>query len=122
MNDLFFPSVDISSNGTKVYVLELNGDLHQFALNAPDVFKEMRANTGAVAGEMIMDIKNGSFTNAGGILSEGTHYTITNLPTSFTSSISVNTLGTIGTLTLSGNAASHANLNNLEVLIFFLQI
>ncbi len=82
----------------------------------------MRANTGAVAGEMIMDIKNGSFTNAGGILSEGTHYTITNLPTSFTSSISVNTLGTIGTLTLSGNAASHANLNNLEVLIFFLQI
>jgi hypothetical protein len=70
-------------------------------------FSEASVNDGSVEGDRIATVTNDTFVNAGGTLTEGLHYTLTNKPDGLVASMAVSGDGTTATLTFSGNAISH---------------
>jgi hypothetical protein len=81
-------------------------------------FTETATNTGEVSGSIIATITGSTFSNAGGTLASTTDYSLVNLPSGLVPSIAVNGAGTIVTLTLSGTAGSHANVNDVSDIQF----
>lgn len=80
-------------------------------------FAEAPANNGSVTGAVTATANGWKFASAGP-LTQGVHYTVNNLPAGLTPVISVDAARTIATVSLSGNAASHAptnSVNNLTV-------
>ncbi|MEQ8472807.1 MAG: T9SS type A sorting domain-containing protein [Marinoscillum sp.] len=117
-----FPrGIAFSADGTKMYMIGSTGGVHQYSLNIEDDFTETSANTGLVESDNLeakISISGDTFTNAGDVLSEGSHYSISNLPAGLAPALSVAADGLSATLSLSGSASSHQGLNNLENLVF----
>ncbi|WP_411376972.1 zinc-dependent metalloprotease [Flavobacterium psychrophilum] len=83
-------------------------------------FKEDALNNGALAGNAVI-ILDGTktFALATGTLTQGTHYTVTNLPTGLTPVLAVNTNKQL-TLTFTGTATSHTASNSGDISVKFL--
>ena len=79
-------------------------------------FSETSANDGSLKGSMDITIEGDTLTSSGGTLSEGSDYSINNLPSGLTPSIAVASDGLSATLTISGNAAAHENTNDVNDL------
>ena len=104
--------------GTKLYIIgTANSEVLEFNLSN-SVFKESIVNNGTVTGSLIINIDDDTFVNGGGSLTSPTHFTIPNLPIGLTPLIAINSNGTSGTLTLSGNATDHFNIDDISDLQF----
>lgn len=79
-------------------------------------FTETEANDGTVQGSIVAAIYGSSFTNAGSTLDNGVHFTVDNLPAGFSAAMSVNAAGDIATLTLTGQADSHDDVDDVADL------
>ncbi len=107
-----------SADGSTLFVVGTNGDdVNSYQLPVGD-FTETSANDGTVEGSIKISISDDKFTNAGGNLTSGTHYSISNLPSGLSSEMAVAADGMTATLTLSGTVANHQNINDLSSLTF----
>lgn len=108
----------LSENGTKLYMTGGGSDLvHEFDLTI-NAFVEGGFNDGRTEQELIVKVNQDFFNNAGGMLTEGADYTIDNLPAGLTSAFDVSTDGLTAKVTLSGNAASHDNTDDVVDIQF----
>lgn len=78
-------------------------------------FQEESSNNGTVNGSANISAENGATFATTGTLTEGVHYTTTNLPSGLNISIQV-TSGTAANFTLNGAASSHGEANSLNDL------
>jgi hypothetical protein len=80
-------------------------------------FIETNSNTGSLVGtNRTATLTGDTFVNAGGTLTEGVHFSLTNKPAGLTAVMSVNGGGTVATLTFTGTATAHANANDVSNL------
>ncbi|WP_339816209.1 T9SS type A sorting domain-containing protein [uncultured Imperialibacter sp.] len=87
-------------------------------INYSGAFEESGVNDGSVTGEIQIALTGDTFVNGGGVLTEGTHFTIDNLPNEFTPSLVVSAEGDAAILTLSGQAVDHDATNSIDGLVF----
>lgn len=64
-------------------------------------------NVGSIANTLAVTLSEDTFVNAGGSLTETTHFTVANLPPGLTVGIAIDGGGTVATVTLSGMATDH---------------
>ena len=87
-------------------------------INSSGIFSESSANDGSMGGdEQILFNPGGNATFADVTFTEGTHYTVANVPTGLTSNI-LRENGGLLSLSLSGNATSHTpadDISNIEI-------
>ncbi|WP_462251751.1 T9SS type A sorting domain-containing protein [Ekhidna sp.] len=112
-----FPNgITFSADGSRFYITESqNQDINQYAIPA-DQFREGSNNDGSVDGFLTIQLAGDAFTSAGGTLSHGTDYTVNNSPGGLTPSLDVDASGTIATLTFTGNATDHQDINDVSEL------
>ncbi len=79
-------------------------------------FTESGSNDGSVTGSRVATLTDDTFINAGSTLTENTHFTLTNKPAGITAVMTVNGGGTTATLTFTGNATNHADVNDVTDL------
>jgi hypothetical protein len=79
-------------------------------------FTEVLINNGTVTGSRVATITGDDFINAGGTLTEATHYIITGVPSGMTAAMAVSIGGDAATLTLTGTAASHLQADDVANL------
>ncbi len=107
-----------NDNSTELFVLGISNDnVYRYFLSQ-DPFVEIAANDGAVEGEIIVDLCGDAFTNAGGTLTETTDYTLTGIPAGLTPTINVATDGKSAVLTLTGQATSNEDADDVLDIIF----
>ncbi len=107
-----------NDKGTKMYVADAQDDfVSEYDLSSTP-FVETSLDNGSVEGSIIIGIDGDTFVNSGGSLTTPTHFTIDNLPSAFSSSISVDGNGEIATVSLSGSANVHINSYDLAGLEF----
>ncbi len=83
-------------------------------------FTESVANDGSVDGSIIATLTLDTFINTGGTLTLDTHYTLTDILAGLTPVMTINGDGTTATLTFTGNATNHEDLNDvLDLTITF---
>ena len=110
-------SVAISSDGTRLYIAgDTNDDIISYDLTT-NAFFETGENAGAVAGQMIISICGDSFNGAGTALTEGTDYTIDNLPSGLTPVLTVASDARSAFLILDGAAIAHDQSDDLENIV-----
>ncbi|MEQ9374251.1 MAG: DUF5018 domain-containing protein, partial [Imperialibacter sp.] len=110
--------VVIGKDGTRMFVLGSQNDMvYQFDL-VTDGFVEADLNDGALEGDLLVSIQDEQFASAGGQLTHGSDYTITNLPTGLTPTLTVSSDGYSSTLTLAGNAEAHQTTDDITDLTF----
>lgn len=110
--------IAIKPDGSRFFIAD--GDnllIHQVDIDLGG-FTEVMANDGSLTGTLNISIFDDSFINAGGTLSHTTDYTITNLPAGLSPTFSVDSDGYSGILTLSGNATTHGDLQDVAGLEF----
>jgi len=101
-----------NNDGSKFYVLTLrsdvtSGSISQYRINiANENFTESNLSDGLVEGSASIRISGETFTSAGGNLTVGTDFNITNLPAGLIPAIAISADGEVATLTFSGNAVS----------------
>lgn len=108
----------ISPDGSHVYIVD--GDnyaIQQYNINLGD-FTETVANDGTVEGSTNIYLIDDEFSNAGGTLMHGADYTINNLPSGLTPTLTVDADGYFASLSLSGSVASHGDADDLPSLQF----
>ncbi|MEL6557220.1 MAG: LamG-like jellyroll fold domain-containing protein [Bacteroidota bacterium] len=112
--------IAIDSTGTTMFITGANSrDILSYDLT-DNAFVETGANDGTVEGSMIITVSGDSFNNTGMSLSQGTDYTISNLPSGLVPDISVSGSGSNAVLTLSGSAALHDDVNDVDnIMITF---
>jgi len=114
---VFPQGLAFDNDGTKMYVVGFDGAaVYEYDLSS-NAFIE-KANDGSVEGSLIVSITGDRFTNAGGALTSPTHFTLGSLPSGLVPSMSVGSDSLTATLTLSGNATSHADANDVSDLQF----
>jgi len=107
-----------SNDGSRFFISGASGyDINQYSLPT-DGFKEEVSSDGSVNGFLSINISGDTFTNAGGTLTHGVDFTVTNAPSGLTPALSVNANGHIGTLTFTSNATNHQDANDLAALTF----
>lgn len=103
-------------SGSKIFVSGAGGQsISQYDLTS-DGFSEASLNNGEVEGIQGIQLNYETFVNAGGTLTENTHYTLTGLPSGLTSSIAVDAAGSFATLTLSGQVTDHQDVDDIASL------
>lgn len=112
--------IAIDNTGTKLFITG-SGSRSVLSYNLTDnAFVETGANDGTVEGSLIISVSGDSFTNTGMSLSEGTDYTIINLPSGLIPDISVSGSGSNAVLTLSGSAILHDDVHDVDnIMITF---
>jgi hypothetical protein len=87
-------------------------------------FTEAVANNGSVSGSLVGTLTGDTFigavANGAAFTGGGVHYTASNVPAGLSVTVT-KTSGTVATVTLSGNATSHANANNIANLTITFQ-
>lgn len=78
-------------------------------------FTEHSNNDGSIATTLNLTLTNDTFVISGAAMTLNTHYTVSNVPSGLTV-VLTGTSTTTATLTLSGNAASHDNINDISNL------
>ena len=113
-------SIAFDASGSRMFIIGTFGDdINQYSIEGG--FFESPDDDGSVTGSLDILIHNETFTNAGGTLSSPADYSIDNLPTGLSPSLSVSDDGSFATLTLTGAATSHDYEDDLENLIFSFQ-
>ncbi len=122
-----FPSaVYLTAKGDNMYVANVgfsNGtgnNVNQYSIEVAG-FTEVAGNDGSVSGSIEVTVTDALFNNAGGTFTHTTDYTVTNLPAGFTPAMNVSGDGLVATLTLTGNATAHENVDDLADLSFTFQ-
>lgn len=111
-------TLTLSNNGSQLYIIELSqAKAHQYQLSTGS-FIENELNNGTIATSAAIQIFDESFTNAGGTLTSGVDFSISNLPTGLTPSITVGNNGAYGIITLTGTASNHQNIHDISSLEF----
>lgn len=95
----------------------VNSELGPSIIANGSTFNERFLNDGIIEQTIDISCEKCTFTKSSGTLIEGTDYTTTNLPNGLTSKITVNS-NTQATITLEGNANSHASNNSISNLSF----
>lgn len=84
-------------------------------------FTENVANDGSVDGSRIATVADDTFVNAGSTLTLDTHYSLSNAPAGLTPVMTVAGDGLTATLTFTGNATDHEDVNDvIDLTITFL--
>ncbi|SNS93446.1 Por secretion system C-terminal sorting domain-containing protein [Ekhidna lutea] len=120
INAYEFGPTDIafSKNGARMFIVGYNGDeINQLDMQVGSM-EESASNDGTITGSYVLQLYDELFANAGGTLTQGVDYNISNLPAGLSSSITVSADGKTGTLTASGTATSHDASDDVEGLIF----
>ncbi|CAE7949138.1 unnamed protein product, partial [Symbiodinium sp. KB8] len=114
-------AIALSTDGTRLYMIgTTSDDVFEYHLPAY-AFKETSSNDGMVEGSMIITVNDDTFINGGATLTETTHYDVDNLPGSLVPAMAVSTDGSYATLTLSGTADNHQNVDDFANLQFTFQ-
>ncbi|MFH1509496.1 MAG: sialate O-acetylesterase [bacterium] len=79
-------------------------------------FTESANNDGSVTGSVVATITDDTFVNGGSTLTEGVHFILTNKPAGLTAVMNVSGPGDTATLTFTGNATYHNNLDDVSDL------
>ncbi len=107
-----------SPDGTRLFITGTNGDdVNQYDVGRGG-FNEAAANDGSVEGSLSISIADDTFTNAGGTLTLGTNYSIVGVPVGLTPVMTVAADGKSAVLTLTGNATSNNNVDDVSDLQF----
>lgn len=107
-----------SSDGTKLFITGTAGDdVNQYDIGRGG-FKEAVANDGSLEGSISVSLEDDTFINAGGTLTFGTDYSVTGIPAGLTPVLSVAANGKSAVLTLTGNATSNNNSDDVSNLQF----
>ncbi len=85
----------------------------------PFIIEEDLANDGTVNGTLDITAENVSFSQSSGSFTQGTHYTVSGLPSGLSISISLNS-NISATVTVSGQASAHADADDSNYTITFL--
>ncbi|MEP5611898.1 MAG: T9SS type A sorting domain-containing protein [Cyclobacteriaceae bacterium] len=110
---------EVSPDGKKLFILRASDDaVLQYDLPF-DGFDEVTKNNGEVTGSLHLEIRDERFTNADGTMTYGSDYSLTNLPSGLVATLDVDTDGFSATLSLSGNAADHQDINDVELQFTF---
>jgi uncharacterized protein (TIGR02145 family) len=105
--------VTFDASGTWMFVLS-EGIIYQYSLPS-NAFQELNTNDGTVNGGIHIGIRGDTFFST---LSEGTHFTVDNLPSGFNPTMAVSSSGLIATLTLAGSEGSNLDSDDLSDLQF----
>lgn len=92
------PALTIT-NGTATGTI-IDNDVAAASLTYTGSFAEASADNGSLTGSRTVTLTGDTFINAGGTLTETTHFTLTNKPSGVTAVMSIDGTGTIATLTL----------------------
>lgn len=114
-------AIVFGNNGLNMYVMgNIGDDINMYSLGENDGFTEVFANNGAVTGQISFRLSGDVFqdTDADNILDVGSEVFLTNVPTGLTPSIVLTQSDTIGTLTFSGNATNHQNIDDVTSILF----
>jgi len=104
-------------SGTKIFVLGLFSDaILEYSIDKGG-FVESAFNEGSVVGSLDIFLNDQFFVNAGSSLEQGTHYSISNLPTGLALVLNVAADGFSSSLSLTGNAVNHQDVDDLTGLI-----
>lgn len=108
----------LTPSGNRLILFGANGaEFDQYDLSAGG-FNELPANNGEVTGELVLYITDETFTNGGSTMAYTTHYTMANVPNGLTPNLAVDADGTKATLTFSGTADDHQDLDDVSSLGF----
>tara|TARA_Y100001980_G_scaffold45816_1_gene27160 strand:- start:12696 stop:21623 length:8928 start_codon:yes stop_codon:yes gene_type:complete len=108
----------ITPDNTSILVLGNTGDdITQFDL-FPSVLTESFADDGSFEGSFELNIVEDFFANAGGSMTQGVHYSISNLPSGLSSTMNVSASGTTAELMITGNATSNDISDKVANLVF----
>lgn len=91
---------------------------YAMAGQASEGFTEAEANDGRVIGELLITAHGDTFVSVGSTLTEGTHYTIDNLPEGLTPTMSVSADGSQATLILADQAIANDSSDNVADIQF----
>ena len=83
-----------------------------------NTYRESYENDGSVTGENIITIGNGQFSVHSGLMQEGTHYEVANLPAGLQVELSAINADSLK-LTLSGKATANAVINDTDLSLTF---
>ncbi|MBI9061415.1 MAG: PKD domain-containing protein, partial [Marinilabiliaceae bacterium] len=83
-----------------------------------NTYRESYENDGSITGENTITIGNGQFSVHSGLMQEGTHYEVANLPAGLQVELSAINADSLK-LTLSGKATNNAVINNADLSITF---
>ncbi|MEQ6120772.1 cadherin domain-containing protein [Reichenbachiella sp. MALMAid0571] len=88
-------------------------------VNLPvETFSETFVDDGSLTGTISLTIVDDLFTNAGGTLQEGVHYTLIGLPAGLTSILNVDSDGLSADFSLSGQATNNDRVDNVYDIQF----
>ena len=76
-------------------------------------FTEHSNNNGAISTTANLTLSGDTFTISGGVMTLSTHYTVANVPAGLTVVVT-GTSGTTATVTLTGTASAHENVNDIS--------
>lgn len=109
-----FPvGLSFGGDGKNFYTVDIGSDrVYRYELT-PDRFVEGAGNDGSIDGSASIHISSETFANAGGTLAHGSDFTITNLPTGLVPVLTISSNGHDGTLTFTGNASNHQDVDDL---------
>lgn len=107
-------------DGTKMYMVgSSNKNIYEFEIDL-GTFDESSKNDGGIDDGISVPIyiTDERFSNAGGSLTHGADFTISNLPTGLTPSLVIDAGGQEATLSLAGSTDNHQDVNDVDDLIF----
>ncbi len=113
-NGFPYVSYQDTPNGSKATVMMYIGVPTIYSFSGD--FIEPYSDDGSLMGSRTISLTNDTFVNAGGTLTEGVHYTLTNNPAGLTPVMSIDENGFVATLTFTGNATSPIVENSVENL------
>ncbi|MEP3390654.1 MAG: hypothetical protein ABJO02_20845, partial [Reichenbachiella sp.] len=110
--------IAFSATGERFFITGRTSDLiYQYDIEVGS-FKETALNDGDVEGTVTIYMNDDKFANAGSTLTHASHYTINNLPSGLTPSLSVAADGFSASLSISGQVDDHQETNSVEGLQF----
>ncbi len=112
-------SIIVNNKGTKMYVMGIVGDdINQYDIGF-NSYPEASANDGSIDNTypLTINLNGDTFSTSSGPLSSAL-YTLGNVPAGLTSTLLIDASSTQATLTFTGNAIAHQNLDDVSPLTF----
>ena len=106
-------ATNVSSSTVNNFLINFND---QAIIAYAGNFTESVTNDGSASGTRTATITGDTFVNAGGVLVENTHFSLTNKPAGLTPVMTVNGGGTAVSLSFTGSSTAHANSNDVSNL------
>lgn len=118
-NELANPrGIALGQSDTELFLVDSNANKMYAYSAALSEFEEAAADDGSVQGSLMLEMIGGTFTQAGGQLTHGMDYTITNLPAGLQPVLEIAPSAKIGKLSFTGSATSSQSIDSIEELVF----